>query len=114
MSSRREAGKRIPRGDALGGLRADALLDAGKDALRHGPADDLLRELDPAARVRLDLEPDVAEHPVAAGLLLVLALDLGRPADRLAVRHLRLLRQDRRSELALEPLADDRDVRVAH
>ena len=44
----------------------------GKKPFGHRPAHDLLRELDAAARVRLDLQPDVAEHAVAAGLLLVL------------------------------------------
>ena len=62
----------------------------GKKPFGHRPADDLLGELDAAARVRLDLQPDVAEHPVAAGLLLVLALDLGLAPDRLAVGDLRL------------------------
>ena len=56
----------------------------------------------------------MAEHPVTAGLLLVLALDLGLAAARLAIRHARLLRHDRGAELALEPLADHRDVGVAH
>src|SRR4029453_3658952 len=77
------------------------------------PADDLLGELHPTARVRLDLEPDMTEHPVAAGLLLVAALDPGRAPDRLLVRDLGRLRHDRCAELALEPLADDRDVGLA-
>ncbi len=85
-----------------------------KKPLGHGPADDALGELDAAVRVGLELQPDVPEHPVAAGLLLVPAVDLGLAADRLLVRHLRRVGHDRRAELALEPLDDDRDVRLAH
>src|SRR4029077_9381958 len=99
--------------DALGGRLADALLDAREEALRHRSADDLLRELDAAPGVRLDLEPDVPDHPVAAGLLLVLALDPGRAPDRLAIGDLRLLREDPGPELPLEPLPHLRDVGVA-
>src|SRR6185503_560366 len=103
---RPEVGQRIAREDALGGRLADALLDTREEALRDRPADDFLGELHAAARVRLDLQPDVAEHPVATGLLLVLALDLCRAADRLPIRDLGLLRLDRGAELALEPLPD--------
>ena len=60
-----------------------------KKPFGHRAADDLLGELDAAVRVRLELEPDVAEHAVAAGLLLVAAVDLGLAADRLLVRDLR-------------------------
>ena len=56
-----------------------------KKPARHRAADDLLGELDAGARVRLELDPHVAEHPVAAGLLLVPAVGLGVAADRLAV-----------------------------
>ena len=55
----------------------------------------------------------MAEHAVPAGLLLVLALDLGLAPDRLPVRHARRPGHDRRPELALEPLGDDRDVGLA-
>ena len=91
VERRLEVRQRIAGEDALGRRLADALLDAREEALRHGSADDPLGELDATARVRLDLQPDVAEHPVAAGLLLVLALDLGLAADRLPVGDLRLL-----------------------
>src|SRR6185295_16773835 len=90
--------------DALGGRLADALLDAGEEALRDRSADDPLGELDAAAGVRLDVQPDVAEHPVAAGLLLVLALDLGLAPDRLAVGDIGLLREARGAELERDPL----------
>ncbi len=113
VERRLEVGQRIAGKDALGGRLADALLDAREEALRHRPADDPLGELDAAAGVRLELDPDVAEHAVAAGLLLVLALDLGLAADRLPVRDLRRPGHDRGPELALEPLGDDRDVGLA-
>ena len=51
---------------------------------------------------------------MAAGLLLVAAVDLGLAADRLLVRDLRRVGHDRGAELALEPLDDDGDVRLAH
>ena len=57
----------------------------GKNCRGTDAADDLLGELDAAAGVGLDLQPDVAELAAAAGLLLVPALDLGAAADRLAV-----------------------------
>ena len=85
-----------------------------KKPFGHRAADDPLGELDAAVRVRLELEPDVAEHPVAAGLLLVAAVDLGLAADRLLVRDLRRVGHDRGPELALEPLDDDRGVGLAH
>ena len=114
VEGRLEVGQRIARDDALGGRLADALLDAREEVAGHRAADDLLGELDAAARVRLELDPDVAEHAVAAGLLLVAAVGLGLAPDRLAVRHARRLGHDRRAELALEPLDDDRGVGLAH
>src|SRR4051794_6770349 len=112
VQRRPEVRQRVTRDDAALGGFADALLDAGEEALRHRAADDALRELDAAIGVRLELEPDVAEHPMAAGLLLVAAVDLGLAADRLLVRHLRRVGHDRGPELALEPLDDDRGVRL--
>src|SRR6185369_16833787 len=52
--------------------------------------------------------------PVATGLLLVAAVDLGLAADRLLVRHPRGVGRDRGAELALQALDDDRGVRLAH
>ncbi len=89
-------------------------LDAREEALGHRATDDALGELDAAIGVRLELQPDVAEHPVPAGLLLVAAVDLGRAADRLLVRDLGDVGHDRRPELALETLEDDRGVGLAH
>src|SRR5581483_5260250 len=83
-----EVGERIAGDDAsLGGL-TDALLDRRPEVARHGAADDARRELDAAARrERLHLDPRVAEHAVAPGLLLVAALRRRLLPDRLLVRH---------------------------
>ena len=78
VEGRLEVDQRVAGEHALGRRLADALLDAREEPARHRPADDLLGELDARARARLELDPDVAEHPVAAGLLLVAAVDLGR------------------------------------
>src|SRR6185312_15398679 len=96
-----EVGQRVARQHAFRRGLADALLDAREEALWHRPADDALGELDAAVGVGLELQPDVAEHAVAAGLLLVPAVDLGRAADRLLVRDAWRVRRDRRAELAL-------------
>ena len=114
VERRPEVGQRIAGDDTALGRLADALLDAGEEALRHGAADDTLGELDAAIGVGLELQPDVPEHPVPAGLLLVAAVDLGLAADRLLVRDLGRVGHDRRPELALEPLDDDRGVGLAH
>ena len=74
----------------------------------------MLGEFDAAAGVRLDLDPDVAEHAVAAGLLLVAPVALRLASDRFLVGDSRGLGHDRGAELALEALAQDGDVRVAH
>ena len=55
-----------------------------------------------------------AELAVPAGLLLVLALGLGRAGDRLAVRDLHVLGLDLDAELAVQPLERDAEVRLAH
>src|SRR4029077_5696330 len=69
---------------------------------------------DTAIRVRFELQPDIPEHPVPAGLLLVPAVDLGLAPDRLLVRDARGMGRDRGPELALEPFDDDRGVGLAH
>src|SRR5207247_4101808 len=51
---------------------------------------------------------------MAAGLLLVAAVNLRLAADRLLVRDPWRMGHDRRTELALEPLRDDRRMGVAH
>src|SRR5204862_7534899 len=112
VEGRLEVREGIARDDALGGRLADALLDAREELPRDRPADDLLGEGDAALRVRLQLDPDVAEHAVAAGLLLVAAVRLGLAADRFAVGDAGGPGHDRGPELALEPLDDDRRVGI--
>ena len=81
----------------------------GKNWRGTDAADDLLGELDAPARVRLELSHTSPNIAVAAGLLLVPAVDLGRAPDRLAVGDLGRAGHDRRAELALQPLGDDGD-----
>src|SRR4029077_17931 len=57
--------------------------------------------------------PDPPETPVPAGLLLLLALDLGLAADRLPIGDPRRPGHDGGPELALEPLGDHGDVGLA-
>ena len=52
--------------------------------------------------------------PAAAGLLLVAALRLGGHLDGLAIRHPRRVQVDLDAEAALDALADDLDVHLAH
>ena len=62
-------------------------LDRRDELPRDRAAEDVVDELEvAAARQRLDLDLAVAELAVAAGLLLVPAVRLGRRRDRLAVR----------------------------
>src|SRR5205809_927429 len=60
-----------------------------------------------------DPEPDVAVLPAPARLLLVLALHLRPPLDRLLVRDARREQGDVHVVLALHPLDDDLDVELA-
>ena len=64
-----------------------ALLNGGEEVLGHRAAEDLLAELQLLALARLEADLDVAELAVAAGLLLVAALDLHFLADLLTVGH---------------------------
>ena len=68
-------------------------LDRRNELPRDGTSDDGLTELEPrSARQRADLDNDVAELAMPAGLLLVPAANLDRFADRLLVRNLTGLR----------------------
>ncbi len=92
----------------------DALLDRRDELPRDRAAEDVVDELEVAA-ARQRLEPDlaVAELPVAAGLLLVAAVRLGRRGDRLAVGDARQLEVDLDAEPALQLRDGDLDVRLA-
>src|SRR5262245_13011286 len=89
---------------------ADALLDARPVLARHCATNDARGELDPAARIGLDLEEYLAELAAAAGLLLVPALNRRLAADRLAIRDARRLGDDGGAELALQLLDGDGDL----
>ena len=104
-----EVRERIARDDApLRGL-AHALLDGGPEVARDGAADDVRLEDHARPRgLRLDLEPDVAELSVAAGLTLIAALRGRLPADGLAVRDLRGVHLHLHAELLFQPV--DRDL----
>ena len=65
-------------------------------------------------RQREHADVDLAELAAAAGLLLVAVAALGVGLDRLAVGDLRLLGLDLDLVAALEPLADDLQVQLAH
>ena len=92
----------------------DPLLDRRHELARDRAAEDVVDELEIAA-ARQRLEPDlaVAELPVAAGLLLVAAVRLGRGGDRLAVRDPRQLQVHLDAEAALQLRDRDLDVRLA-
>ena len=81
----------------------------------HGAAEDLVDELEAAAaREGLDAEPGVAVLAAAARLLLVLALHLGAPLDRLLVGDARRQQRDVDVVLALHALHHHLDVELAH
>ena len=93
----------------------DALLDRGDEVARDHAADDRVDELVAgAALLRLDAQPRDRELAVTAGLLLELALGLGRAGDRLAVRDAHVFGVDLDAELARQLLERDRQVRLAH
>ena len=84
---------------------------AGNEVLGNRAAEDLVGELEvAAARQRLHLDPAIAELAVAAGLLLVAALDVGPAADRLAIGNLRRLQGDIHAVALLQAADDDFDV----
>ena len=103
------AGERALLGDV-----ADALLDARPELARHGPADDLRREFDAAAR-------DSARSRATRGRTGRGRRSASCAGPRTCVL-LRIvsrygmrggMRDDRRAELALEPLDGDRDLVLA-
>ena len=71
--------------------KADALFNSREEVLRHAAAEHLLFEDDLLAVAGLEVDDDIAELAVAAGLLLVTALLLAGLADGLAVSDTRSL-----------------------
>ena len=88
---------------------------AGMNCRGMAPPDDLVDELEAVpALERLDAHEGHPELPVAAGLLLVLALRLRLPGDRLPVGDHHRLGLHLDPELASQPLGDDGEVGLAH
>ena len=78
------------------------------------PAEDVVDELEVgSAGQRLDLYLAVAELPVAARLLLVAPVSLGRALDRLAIRDARRFQVDVDAEAAFQLGDGDLDVELA-
>ena len=100
---------------AAGGHRLlDALLDGRDVVARDGAADDRVDELEPGAALqRADAQVGDRVLPVAAGLLLDLALGVAGADDRLAVRHRDVFGLDVHAELARQSLEGDGEVGVA-
>ena len=91
----------------------DALLDGRHVLARDRAAEDVVDELEiAAARQRLDPDLAVAELSVAAGLLLVASVRLGRRGDRLAIRNPRRLEVHLDAESPLQLRDGDLDVQL--
>src|SRR5699024_4139942 len=101
--------------DALADAVAQALFDGGDEVLRHAAADGLIGK-DEVLGLGLGLEADVdvAELAVAAGLLLVPAVDFDLFLDGLAVGALGGPQLGLYLDLAQALGADDAQVDVAH
>ena len=82
--------------------KADALFNSREEVLRHAAAEHLLFEDDLFAVAGLEVDDDIAELAVAAGLLLMTALLLAGLADGLAVGDTRSLEADLHAELILQ------------
>lgn len=92
----------------------DALFHRADVVARHRAADHLLGEFEAlAARQRPDLEHDVAELTVAAGLLLVAAALDDRLADGLLVADRRRMRRDLDAEAVAQPLIGHTQMHLA-
>ena len=88
---------------------------AGRKLCGIDAADDLVDELVADVAVdRLEHDRAVAELAAAAGLLLVAGVRARLLADRLEVRHARLVQLDVDAEAALGALERDLDVHLAH
>ena len=115
VKRRLESDDRVAGEHALGHAVAQALLDRGEEVLRDGAAEHFLFEDHFIALAGLKADPHVAELAVAAGLLLVSALNLDLLADLLTVRHLRILKIDGNAGLAVLQLGDDNvELSFAH
>ena len=71
------------------------------------------KAFEPASE-RLELHLDARELAGTTGLFLVREVDLGRTADLLTIRHLRLADIGLNLELALQAVDQDVEVKLAH
>ena len=113
QQGRLQADHRVARQHALLDAFLEALFDRREEVLRDRAADDLLFEDQPVGIAGLELDDDVAVLAVAARLLLMLALDLDRLADGLAVGDGRGIEEDFDAELAFQLRDGDVQVLVA-
>ena len=97
-----QAHHRVARQGAPLDALPQALFHRGEEALGHRAAHNPLAEFQAFAVAGGELDPNVAELAVAAGLLLVPALDLYGFTDGLAVGDLGFLQGDIHAELALQ------------
>ncbi len=84
------------------------------NSLRHRTADDLVDELEPAFRDRLEAHLDVAELALTTRLANELTLGFRLARDRFAIRNLRLADVRTDAELADHTVDDDLEVQLAH
>ena len=103
----------VARQHALLGGEADALLDRREEVLGHAAAEHLFFKDDLLAVARLEVDDDIAELAVAAGLLLMAALLLAGLADGLTVGDAGSLEADLHAELVLQLGLDHIEVLLA-
>src|SRR5579871_1267250 len=89
----------------------DTFFDRGAVTMRDDATDDAVDELETAPpRQRFDLNPANAILPMAAALLNMTALSLGRLPNRLPIGDSRLSQRHAYTEFALHALAGDIQV----
>ena len=107
---------REARHDAVLDVVTQTLFNCGNEVARYGAADDGIDKVELGivrVVVRTELDLNVAELTMSAGLLLVTAFNVDRLADGLAVRDLGILQHALRAELARQLLRDDLDMHLA-
>ena len=115
IKRRFEVHRRERRQHAFVQALAQSFFDGGDVLSRHGASGDLVFEdeaLSPLQGAELDI--NVAVLAVAAGLLFVLALRLGRLADRFAIRDLRHAGLQVDAEAILQLGENDVEMKIAH
>src|SRR5436190_1642606 len=114
IQNRANARHRIAGHDAALHRFLDALLGRLDELARDGTAGDLIDELEPAFRNRLEAHLDVAVLALAARLAHELSFGFRLARDRLAIRDLRLADVRTDVELADHTVDDDLEVQLAH